>query len=286
MPTPNSFSTLQRAWRQALLACLLVAALVFFPAVTSAAPAASHNDIDGGGFWYTIQRGDTLYSIALRYGATVEDLMAANGISNPRKLKTGRRLWIPDNSLTPPPSGQGFWYTVQPSDTLYSLARDNGTTVHAIAVANHLREPWLIKPGQQLWIPTPNQHAPYPGPWTGLFYANKALNGPPVLVRNTPKLDFDWGPASPDALIPPDNFSALWTGTFKFAAGKYRFFVRTDDGARLKIDGVTWIDGWREQAPTGYFAEVNLSADNHIIVVEYFEAVGGASIRVTWQKIQ
>jgi LysM repeat protein len=43
---------------------------------------------------YTVKRGDTLYFIARRYGTTWQALMAANGISDPRRLMPGQVLVI------------------------------------------------------------------------------------------------------------------------------------------------------------------------------------------------
>jgi len=49
----------------------------------------------GGGQTYTVQRGDTLYSIARHFGVSVQALMQANGISNPDYLFAGQVLQIP-----------------------------------------------------------------------------------------------------------------------------------------------------------------------------------------------
>ncbi|RME76159.1 MAG: LysM peptidoglycan-binding domain-containing protein [Chloroflexi bacterium] len=45
---------------------------------------------------YVVQSGDTLSAIAARFNVTVEALMARNGIDDPRYLRTGQRLIIPD----------------------------------------------------------------------------------------------------------------------------------------------------------------------------------------------
>jgi len=44
---------------------------------------------------YVVQEGDTLGAIAIRFGVTVEDLQAANGIDDPTKLQIGQELLIP-----------------------------------------------------------------------------------------------------------------------------------------------------------------------------------------------
>ena len=51
---------------------------------------------------------------------------------------------------------QGVWYTVSPGDWLSRIAAQFGTTVAAIAQANHLHNPNLIYVGQRLWIPAGN----------------------------------------------------------------------------------------------------------------------------------
>ena len=44
---------------------------------------------------HTVQRGETLASIAAKYGVTVADIVAANGISNPNMIAVGQELVIP-----------------------------------------------------------------------------------------------------------------------------------------------------------------------------------------------
>jgi len=45
------------------------------------------------------------------------------------------------------------------------------------------------------------------------------------------------------------------------------------------------IDSWRVQPPTNYFGDIKLSPGTHSIRVEYYEETGGASIRLTWQRL-
>jgi LysM repeat protein len=48
-----------------------------------------------GGVWYTVRWGDTLSSIAWRYGKTVWAIVQANDIANPNWIYAGQRLYIP-----------------------------------------------------------------------------------------------------------------------------------------------------------------------------------------------
>ncbi len=99
---------------------------------------------------YTVQPGDTLYRIAARYGTTVTAIANANNIANPNLIYPGQVLVIPGGGSTPPATRT---YTVQPGDTLYSIAGRYGTTVNAIVTANNIADPNLILPGQVLVIP-------------------------------------------------------------------------------------------------------------------------------------
>jgi LysM repeat protein len=114
--------------------------------------------------YYTVQRGDTLYSIARRYGTTVQAIAQANGILNPAYIRVGQVLCIPGLAASPLSGG---YYTVQRGDTLYSIACRFGTTYWAIAAANNLSNPNYIYPGQTLLIPgytAPPPSTPPPGP--------------------------------------------------------------------------------------------------------------------------
>ena len=68
------------------------------PGRSGAAPAAvgTPKPATGGqGRTYVVQKGDTLLSIARRYGLTTKQLQAANNITNPDKIFPGQKLVIP-----------------------------------------------------------------------------------------------------------------------------------------------------------------------------------------------
>jgi len=110
-----------------------------------------------GGCYYIVRRGDTLFSIARRFGTTIAAIAQANGISNPRYIRAGQRLIIPGAypAWAPPSAAPGATvYIVRRGDTLYSIARRYHTTVAAIAWANRIANPHRIWVGQRLVIPT------------------------------------------------------------------------------------------------------------------------------------
>jgi hypothetical protein len=165
--------------------------------------------------------------------------------------------------------------------TAYNAERDLGAGQHS------LRMEYFENAGGALarlsWTRT---DAPPPqGAWRGEYFANRWLSGPPVLVRDDPEINFDWGDGSPASQIPDDNFSVRWTRSLRFDAGRYRFTTTTDDGVRLYLDGQLIIDEWQDQAATAYNAERDLGAGQHSLRMEYYENAGGAVARLSWKRV-
>jgi LysM repeat protein len=103
---------------------------------------------------YTVQRGDTLYSIARRYGSTVEAIASANGIANPNLIRVGQRLTIPTSgSPAPPPPSGGTTYVVRPGDNLFRIALRYNLSYLYLASYNGISDPSRIYVGQVLRIP-------------------------------------------------------------------------------------------------------------------------------------
>ena len=101
---------------------------------------------------YEVKSGDTLASIAAEHGTTVADLAAANSISDPNRIRAGQTLTIPG---TP----NETMHTVAPGETLAKIASSYGTTVSALASANGLSNPNLLRIGQLIQIASPSASA-------------------------------------------------------------------------------------------------------------------------------
>ncbi len=132
---------------------------------------------------------------------------------------------------------------------------------------------------------TPTLPPPSPANWRGEYYDNPNLAGQPVLVRDDPALDFNWGGGSPGPGVPTDNFSARWTRSFQFEDGDYRFLADVDDGVKLYLDGWLVIDEWNTNPyvlHSGVFADIK--AGPHTLTVEFFEAAGDAHLKVWFEK--
>ena len=106
--------------------------------------------------------------------------------------------------------------------------------------------------------------------------------GTPTLTRTDAGIDFDWGYNAPAAALTGDKFMARWTGKINFpAAGSYKVSTMADDGIRVKVDGQTVLDEWRDQGPASRNATFTVgTAGEHDIVVEYYENDGGATAKV------
>jgi LysM repeat protein/heat shock protein HslJ len=132
--------------------------------------------------YYTVAGGDTLFSIGLRFGVTVPQLMAANALDNNQSIFAGQRLIIPGSSTAVPvpptatpgapvnlPSLPGTvvdrglrqhatgtyqapYYTVASGDTLFSIGLRFGVTVPQLLAANALESNQAIFANQKLII--------------------------------------------------------------------------------------------------------------------------------------
>lgn len=106
----------------------------------------------------------------------------------------------------------------------------------------------------------------------------------PVLVRRDQQVSFNWGLSSPGPAVGSDQFLVRWTGylTVPYADGAWYFYVNSDDGVRLWINGQLYIDAWYER---GYSLSqgppLNLASNQTVeITLEYFEWGGPAAIEL------
>ena len=144
-----------------------------------------------GGRWnpddYTVKSGDTVYSIAWRYEIDPEELAAWNNLGSGKLIKPGQRLhtrkpadyrpqtqaahngqaralvYAPEQTQPVKPSStsvarQGSissstkWIKAEKGDTLYSISRRSGVSVKRLAQLNQLKEPYVIRPGQTIFL--------------------------------------------------------------------------------------------------------------------------------------
>ncbi|MFI3271907.1 MAG: LysM peptidoglycan-binding domain-containing protein [Pseudomonadota bacterium] len=98
---------------------------------------------------HVVKKGETLYSIARKYGTDVETIMKNNGISDPRAVGINRCLNIPITSSMPKSAGT---YVVQSGDTIWSIAKGLNMSTTALLERNGLTEQSVLRPGDVLNI--------------------------------------------------------------------------------------------------------------------------------------
>ncbi|MEZ4706459.1 MAG: LysM peptidoglycan-binding domain-containing protein [Caldilineaceae bacterium] len=141
--------------------------------------------VQNGAIHY-VQPGDSLSAIAVRYGVSMQALMAANGLANPNHIYVGQRLLIPEGGYGQGDYGQGGYgkhkggyggcanyHYVQYGQTLSAIAAYYGVSAYALAQANGIYNLNYVYTGQRLCIPggyapAPQPHPyPYPNPQPG-----------------------------------------------------------------------------------------------------------------------
>ncbi|PYQ10481.1 MAG: hypothetical protein DMH00_11085 [Acidobacteria bacterium] len=109
---------------------------------------------------YRVKRGDTLFSIAQRFGMTVEKLRSVNNLGRSSVIKPGDRLRVvareeSESSVSRPAgpsSTKGIRYRVRPGDTLEDIATRHGVAVSDLIRWNHLDSPDQIPVGATLQV--------------------------------------------------------------------------------------------------------------------------------------
>ena len=119
---------------------------------------------------YTVQKGDTYWTISQKYGVSLSSLLAANNVTDSATLFVGDIVKIPSsdigNSGNTSPSSPSVTYkthTVTSGDTLWNIAIKYGIPYQELLNTNSLSESSYIYDGMKLTIPVhhiPVKYAP------------------------------------------------------------------------------------------------------------------------------
>lgn len=126
---------------------------------------------------YSVKSGDTLYSIAMKYGVMVQSIVSANSIKNANLISIGQTLKILGTSgggTTTPPPASSATYTVKVGDTLSVIASRYGVAVQHIVSINNIKNANLINIGQVLKIPVTSGGTTTPPPAASTTHTVKA----------------------------------------------------------------------------------------------------------------
>ena len=146
-------------------------------ALSTRARMSDRNDALALVLRHTVEAGETLFSIARRYGLTPAQLRDANDLGASATLRAGQRLRVPqtatrtastserrraDSDDAPRTSTRESAqrtrmaeHVVKDGETLWSIARRYETTVTSIRSANDMDADSILQPGQKLRIPRP-----------------------------------------------------------------------------------------------------------------------------------
>jgi hypothetical protein len=225
----------------------------------------AQKDGEGPGFAYAAAVADQQGSIHTAFtfpnemrwiGETRADVIA-RGTRSGREAATQFSLVAPTPTLTAPlPTARP---TVIPSSTIWPT------------------ETYTPEP-----TPTPDMII---SDWRGEYFDNPSLAGEPVYIRDDVAIDFNWGGGSPDPRLPDDRFSARWSRDQIFSGGFYRFTILSDDGVRFWFGGQILVDEWHDSNLVPYNVDLYVPAGTYSLWLEYYENLGGAMIRLTWNKI-
>jgi LysM repeat protein len=110
-----------------------------------------------GVVWHTVQRGETLSSIARRYGTTWQAIARANGVVNPNQIHAGQKLQISASTGSTGSTATGcrIRHTVKSGEWVWQIARNYKVSPYDILAASGLtiQTGKILYPGKVLCIP-------------------------------------------------------------------------------------------------------------------------------------
>jgi len=109
---------------------------------------------------YEVRPGDTLNSIASRFGTNLVGLLELNPTLRLRSLTEGMTICVP--RVPPrPPCINGAYYAIREGDSFYNIAQRYGIPLNLLLEANPEANPYDLKVGQEICIPNVPPGCPF-----------------------------------------------------------------------------------------------------------------------------
>ncbi len=141
-------------WQSIAQANGIAAPYLIFPGESLAIPSPqSCEGSDSKATHYTVNLGDNLVLIGVKFGVPWPQIAGANCIPAPYTIYPGQVLVIPSPQQCEDSDSKGTQYTVQAGDYLFLIGQHFGVPWQEIADANCIGAPYIIYPGQVLAIP-------------------------------------------------------------------------------------------------------------------------------------
>ena len=172
---------------------LIVCLFLIFSLIASASPVRAQ-DTSPDRPIYVVQSGDSLFSIAIQFGVTVDDLINANTLANPDLLSAGMELVIPGLEGV---RGRLVTETITLGQTLRTLSIRHQIAPEQIMRLNRITSPMEVFAGASLVIPQVDDAVLYEGravlePGLSLFQLAVVTNNNPWLLAETNQAEQAW----------------------------------------------------------------------------------------------
>lgn len=142
---------------------LIIGGIVLVILVSYTANATAPKSL---GIYYKVRKGDTVWDISRHYKVSMQSILQANRIRNPRRdVRTGLKLFIP--GVSPINSKDGVWYKIRRGDTVWGIAKRYGVSRRDVLNVNRLSTSGIIFAGQKLFLPGVKSYERFGNPLRG-----------------------------------------------------------------------------------------------------------------------
>lgn len=116
--------------------------------------------------------------------------------------------------------------------------------------------------------------------FTATFFRSQKF-AEPAFSRRDSSISFNWESGPPADGLPSDHFSVRWDGHLNVVDPmKYTFYVTSDDGSQLFVDGDLVVDNWGNHAPVTKTGTMELTKGSHRIRLDYYDDAGTAVVKL------